>query len=89
MATMSKFGQNIKLYKSWFTDQRSVIIKEVGTTGYMKYLCCLFKMHMTSTNANFRASIKDQRKKWMMGDLKAGYEYNNLMTYALKLYNNQ
>eukprot|EP00957_Ditylum_brightwellii_P155016 11798871-Ditylum_brightwellii.AAC.1 len=33
MATMSKFGQNIKLYNSWFTDQRSAIIKEVSAAG--------------------------------------------------------
>eukprot|EP00957_Ditylum_brightwellii_P073448 5581620-Ditylum_brightwellii.AAC.1 len=33
--------------------------------------------------------IKDQRKKWMMGQLKAGYKYDDLISHALKLYNNQ
>eukprot|EP00957_Ditylum_brightwellii_P186043 14164830-Ditylum_brightwellii.AAC.1 len=72
MAMMSKFRQNIKLYNSWLMGQRSVIVKEVGVAGYTEYLHCHVKRYMMSINANFRASIKDQRKKWMIGDFKAG-----------------
>eukprot|EP00957_Ditylum_brightwellii_P130008 9915511-Ditylum_brightwellii.AAC.1 len=44
---------------------------------------------MMTTSTEFRVSIKDQQKKWMMGELKIGYKYNNLMLYTLKLYNDQ
>eukprot|EP00957_Ditylum_brightwellii_P212335 15367190-Ditylum_brightwellii.AAC.5 len=88
-AMMNKFEQNIKLFNLWFTDQRSIIVKEVGAAGYTEYLCCLFKTHITSTNTNFRALIKEQRKKWMMGELKAGHKSDGLMPYTLKLCNNQ
>ena len=67
----------------------SIIVKEVGAAGYTEYLCCLFKIHITSTNTNFRALIKEERKKWMMGELKAGYKSDGLMPYTLKLCNNQ
>eukprot|EP00957_Ditylum_brightwellii_P123097 9386083-Ditylum_brightwellii.AAC.1 len=79
MATMSKFGQNIKFYNSWCTDKRSIIVKKVGAAGYTDYLHCLFKMHMMPTNTNFKASVKDQREKWMVRELKKGYKYNDLI----------
>eukprot|EP00957_Ditylum_brightwellii_P208624 15358283-Ditylum_brightwellii.AAC.1 len=36
-ATLDNFRHNIKKFNLWFKDKRTMIVKEIGTTGSTKY----------------------------------------------------
>eukprot|EP00957_Ditylum_brightwellii_P005591 428127-Ditylum_brightwellii.AAC.1 len=62
-ATLKSFKQDIKVFNAWFTNKQTVIVKEVGTEGYIKYLQCLFKTYKTANNKEFLVTIAKERHK--------------------------
>eukprot|EP00957_Ditylum_brightwellii_P200052 15250627-Ditylum_brightwellii.AAC.1 len=86
---LDDFGQGIKEFNTWFADKRNAIIREVGKERYTKYKRCLFKICCTTENKEFMLAISQERRDWMMDKHKAGYSYSDVMSFALKMYNNQ
>eukprot|EP00957_Ditylum_brightwellii_P107828 8225632-Ditylum_brightwellii.AAC.1 len=88
-AKLDDFGQDIKKLNTWFVDKRNAIIREVGKGGYTEYKSCLFKTYHTAENKECMLAISQERRDWMMGKHKVGYSYSDMMSFALKMYNNQ
>ena len=66
-ADLKDFGHNIKKFNTWFNDKKSMIVREVGITGYSEYERCLFKTYRTAQNKEFLEAINAERRQWMMG----------------------
>eukprot|EP00957_Ditylum_brightwellii_P023534 1776434-Ditylum_brightwellii.AAC.1 len=66
-----------------------MIVKEIGTAGYIEHTHCFFKIYLTSTDTKFLRGIKDKQKEWTLTKQSTTYIHTNLMDLALKLYNNQ
>ena len=85
---LSKFGDDIVSYNTWFDEMRTMIIRDEGEDKYSEYLRNLFKAYLTCADEEFVSTIKDERRKWMQGKLPNTYDYTDLMTLGLGTFNN-
>ena len=88
-AKLSSFEHDIKKFNTWFSDKQNLIVKEVGENGYTEYLRCLFKTYLTAIDPKFVEAVTQERRLWMMGRQVDTYEYADLISFALTLYNNR
>ena len=80
-------NHNVKKYSIWFKDKRAEIISLEGNL-YNKYVGCLFKALLTSTNQEFLDTMKTKKRLWTQGKQKAGYSYKDVLDVAETSYNN-
>eukprot|EP00957_Ditylum_brightwellii_P086033 6544956-Ditylum_brightwellii.AAC.1 len=66
-----------------------MIVKEIGTVGYIGYTCFLFKTYLSSTHDKFLRGIKDEQKEWVLDKQSTMYSHTDLMDFTLQLHNNQ
>jgi hypothetical protein len=87
-AKLSNFEHDVNKFNTWFSDKRNLIVKEVGENRYTEYLRCLFKTYLTAVDPKFVEAVTQEQRLWMMGRQADTYKYANLMSFALKLFNN-
>ena len=86
--TLAFFGNNVANYNTWFEDTRRAIIAEEGE-GYNEYTRMLFKAYRTSTNEEFKESVKEEERKWIQDKLKSDYSFTDLLELGRVTFNNQ
>ena len=86
-ANLKDFKYNIKEFNVWFANKRTAIIKEEGKELYNEYTRNIFKAYLTAKNQEFLEDIKDKKRKWRQGRVKADYDHTNVMEVALSSYN--
>ena len=81
-------GESVKVYNKWFSGKRDEIRKAEGGSSYNEYIRNIFKAYLSASNADFKMSINDEKRKWVTGRLDASYEWTDLRNFALVSYNN-
>ena len=72
LASLEKFGYNIKAYNIWLLDTRKEIIRQEGTGKYNEYIWYMFKTYLSSKNSEFNETMKAIKR-------------NGLKTYSTKI----
>ena len=85
---LTAFNNDVAKYNTWFEDTRRAIIAEEGE-GYNEYTRMLFKAYKSSTNVEFKESVKEEERKWIQDKLKADYSFVDLLELGRVTFNNQ
>ena len=85
---LTVFNNDVAKYNTWFEDTRRAIIAEEGE-GYNEYTRMLFKAYKSSTNVEFKESVKEEERKWIQDKLKADYSFVDLLELGRVTFNNQ
>ena len=78
----------VKAFNAWLVDTKKEIVRQEGPEKYNDYIRYSCKTYFTSTNKEFKESIKDMKSRWTQDPLPSTYSLKDLMTIASKTYNN-
>ena len=85
--TLDDFDHDVVKFNTWFCDTRDLIIRDEGNK-YDEYLRSLFRAYQVSDQPEFCDTIAAQKRKWVHGEVKAGYSFRDLMEVARVTHNN-
>ena len=85
---LPEFDNDVVKYNTWFTDVRTMIIRDEGPDKYNEYLRNVFRSYLTCTDKEFIEVVKGEKRKWMQGQLPHDYDYTSLLDLGRITFNN-
>ena len=60
---LPEFDNDVVKYNTWFTDVRTMIIRDEGPDKYNEYLRNVFRSYLTCTDKEFIEVVKGEKRK--------------------------